>query len=469
MAGARLEGESTGPLYPTAVRQIALVARTPLAEPPRYVARGPAQLHRIAQRHGLAPQLEEAVRLLSLVLPFRVSQYVLDELIDWSRVPDDPIFQLVFPQDGMLRDEHVRALAAVAPRGQLAGPGLADLVRDIRAELNPHPAEQLSSNVPVAPDGTRIDGLQHKYRETVLYFPSHGQTCHAYCSYCFRWAQFIGDPDLRFATQGPQELIGHLRRHPDVSDVLVTGGDPMIMSTERFVGHVEPMLAVDSLRTIRVGTKALAYWPHRFVGDRDADALLRFLERVVATGRTVAVMAHVSHPVELEGDVVRQAIERIRATGAVLYTQAPLMRRVNDDAATWREMWTTELSLGMVPYYMFMARDTGAQDYFKVPLERAAQVFRDAWSGVSGLARTVRGPVMSATPGKVVVDGPARIAGDDVLALRLLQARDPGLVGRPFWARASSTAAWVDELEPHPMSDPELVRAVWGDRAVPGR
>ena len=303
----------------------------------------------------------------------------------------------------------------------------------------------------------------------MLYFPSHGQTCHAYCSYCFRWAQFIGDPDLRFATQGPQELIGHLRRHPDVSDVLVTGGDPMIMSTERFVGHVEPMLAVDSLRTIRVGTKALAYWPHRFVGDRDADALLRFLERVVATGRTVAVMAHVSHPVELEGDVVRQAIERIRATGAVLYTQAPLMRRVNDDAATWREMWTTELSLGMVPYYMFMARDTGAQDYFKVPLERAAQVFRDAWSGVSGLARTVRGPVMSATAGKVVVDGPARIAGDDVLALRLLQARDPGLVGRPFWARASSTAAWVDELEPHPVSDPELVRAVWGDRAVPGR
>ena len=76
---------------------------------------------------------------------------------------------------------------------------------------------------------------------------------------------------------------------------------------------------------------------------------------------------------------------------------------------------------------------------------------------------------MSATPGKVVVDGPARIGGDDVLSLRLLQARDPALVGRPFWARASSTAAWVDELEPHPLSDPELVRAVWGDRAATAR
>ena len=451
------------------MRQIALVALPPEEDPPRYVARGPAQLHRIAQRHGLAPQLEETVRLLSLVLPFRVSQYVLEELIDWARVPDDPMFQLVFPQHGMLRDEHVRALAAMAPRGRLAGPGLADLVSDIRADLNPHPAEQLSSNVPVGPDGSPIEGLQHKYRETVLYFPSHGQTCHAYCSYCFRWAQFIGDPDLRFATQSPQELIGHLRRHPDVSDVLVTGGDPMIMSTERFIGHVEPLLALNSVHTIRIGTKALAYWPHRFVGDRDADALLRFLERVVGTGRTVSVMAHVSHPVELEGDVVRQAIERIRATGAVLYTQAPLMRGVNDDAATWRELWTTELSLGMVPYYMFVARDTGAQEYYKVPLERAAEVFRDAWSSVSGLARTVRGPVMSATPGKVVVDGRARIGGDDVLSLRLLQARDPALVGRPFGAKASATAAWVDELEPHPFSDPELVAAVWGGPAVPTR
>lgn len=444
------------------MRQIALVAQPAPADAPRYVARGPAQLRRIAQRHGLAPHLEETVRLLSLVLPFRVSQYVLDELIDWSRVPDDPMFQLVFPQDGMLPDEHVRALAAMAPRGRLARPGLADLVGDIRSRLNPHPAEQLSSNVPVGLDGEPLDGIQHKYRETVLYFPSHGQTCHAYCSYCFRWAQFVGDPDLRFAAPGPEQLVGHLRRHPDVTDVLVTGGDPMIMSTDRFVSHVEPVLGVESVRTVRIGTKALAYWPQRFVGDRDADALLRFVERVVATGRTVAFMAHVSHPVELEGDVVRQAIERIRAAGAVLYTQAPLMRRVNDDAATWREKWATELSLGMVPYYMFVARDTGAQDYYKVPLTRAAEVYRDAWSGLSGLGRTVRGPVMSATPGKVVVDGVARIGGDDVLSLRLLQARDPSLVGRPFWASGPAGASWVDELEPHPMSDPELVRAVWG-------
>jgi KamA family protein len=437
-----------------------------LTEAPRYVARGPAQLRRIASRYGLDADTEETVRLLSLVLPFRVSSYVLDELIDWSRVPDDPMFQLVFPQHGMLRDRHERALAAEAPRGRPAGPGLRELVRGIRQELNPHPAQQLSANVPVDRAGRAIPGLQHKYRETVLYFPSHGQTCHSYCSYCFRWAQFVGDPELRFATPGPAELLDYLGDHPDVTDVLFTGGDPLIMSTERLRGHVEPLLAVDGVRTIRFGTKALAYWPHRFVGDRDADDLLRLLERVVASGRTAAVMAHVSHPVELEGAVPQAAVRRILDTGAVVYTQAPLMRRVNDSAAVWQQMWRAELAQGMVPYYMFVARDTGAQEYYKVPLVRAAQVWRDAWSGLSGLARTVRGPVMSATPGKVAVDGTAVFGEDRVLCLRLLQARHPSLVGRPFWAFEDPAAAWLDDLRPHPFSDPEVVRAVWGDHAA---
>ena len=448
---------------------LALVNQPDAGDLPRYAARGPAQLSRIAKTYGLHADLEETVRLLSLVLPFRVSQYVLDELIDWSKVPNDPIFQLVFPQAGMLSQAHVQAMEAVAPRGEKARPELAEVVRGIRATLNPHPAEQLSANVPLDERGNPIDGLQHKYAETVLYFPSHGQTCHAYCSYCFRWAQFVGDADLRFATDAPDDLVRYLYRHPGVSDVLVTGGDPMIMSTERLASHVEPLLAVESVRTIRFGTKALAYWPQRFVGDRDADDLLRLMERVVASGRTLAVMAHVSHPRELAGDLPRRAVERIRATGAVLYCQAPLMRHVNDDPDVWRTMWGAELAQAMVPYYMFVARDTGAQDYYKVPLVRAWQIWRDAWSGMSGLSRTVRGPVMSATPGKVAVDGIATLDGVRVLALRLLQARDPSLVGRPFWAHENSSAAWVDELVPHRFSDPDLVRAVWGTDAVPRR
>jgi hypothetical protein len=132
----------------------------------------------------------------------------------------------------------------------------------------------------------------------------------------------------------------------------------------------------------------------------------------------------------------------------VIRTQAPLIRSINDAAGTWATMWRAQVRMGMVPYYMFVERDTGPQGYFAVPLVRAAEIFRDAYSSVSGLCRTVRGPSMSATPGKVGIDGLAEIAGEKVLALRMIQARDPALVGRPFFARHDPAAVWIDDLEP---------------------
>jgi hypothetical protein len=104
--------------------------------------------------------------------------------------------------------------------------------------------------------------------------------------------------------------------------------------------------------------------------------------------------------------------------------------------------------MGMVPYYMFGERDTGPQDYFAVPLARGYDIFREAYQGVSGLGRTVRGPSMSTTPGKVCVDGVADVAGLRVFVLRMIQARDPRLVGTPFFARFDPAACWLTDLEP---------------------
>jgi L-lysine 2,3-aminomutase len=423
----------------------------------RYRALGPAQLPGIAHRYGLSAAEVRAVRLHSMVLPFRVNSYVLDQLIDWSAVPEDPIYQLVFPQPGMLPASDLAVLAEQAGASGSAA-GLRDAVTAMRARLNPHPSGQQELNVPTV-DGERLAGVQHKYAQTALYFPAQGQTCHAYCTYCFRWAQFVGDADLRFAAPDPSGLVDYLRQHPEVSDVLVTGGDPMIMSTMRLRAHLEPLLDVPSVATIRIGTKSLAYWPARFTTDPDADDLLRLFDKVIASGRTLAVMAHVSHPRELATDAARDAIARIRSTGAVLYAQAPLMAHVNDDPQTWAAMWRAELAAGVVPYYMFIARDTGPQAYFEVPLDRAWGIFASAYTTLPGLARTVRGPVMSATPGKVVVDfAESRPDGDPVLHLRFLQARDPRLVGRPFQARMRPGSAWLDDLDVLP-GEPADIRA----------
>ncbi|MFF5114575.1 KamA family radical SAM protein [Streptosporangium sp. NPDC000509] len=400
----------------------------------------------LLRRGGLGDAERLRIRAVATVLPFRTNAYVVDQLIDWSAIPEDPIYRLVFPQEDMLPEADVTTLAGLLE----AGAGNAEIqaaANRVRAGLNPHPAGQLDLNVPRVA-GEAVPGMQHKYPETVLFFPKQGQTCHAYCTYCFRWAQFIGEPDLKFASDDVDALLRYLKDHPEVTSVLFTGGDPMIMGEPVLRRYLEPLLDVEQLESIRIGTKSLAYWPQRFVSDPDSDDTLRLFASVVEAGKNLAFMAHFSHPRELELPIVEAAVARITATGAVVRTQAPLIRSINDTPETWASMWRRQLTMGMVPYYMFVERDTGPQDYFAVPLARAYEIFRDAYASVSGLCRTVRGPSMSATPGKVCLDGVAEVAGQKVFVLHLIQARDPELVGRPFFARYDPNAVWLTDLRP---------------------
>lgn len=414
----------------------------------RFRAYGPRHLDTLARRAGLGDADTLATRAVATVLPFRTNSYVVEELIDWDAAPDDPIYRLVFPQPDMLPRADVDAMASLLRTGA-PDSRIRAAAHEIRMRLNPHPAGQLVLNAPSL-DGRPLPGLQHKYPETVLFFPKQGQTCHAYCTYCFRWAQFVDEPELKMASDHIDTLLAYLRRHREVTSVLITGGDPMIMSAAVLRRYIEPLLdpALEHIESVRIGTKSLGYWPQRYVTDPDADATLRLFSEVTGAGRTLAVMAHYSHPREIETSVAAAAIRRIRDTGAVIRTQAPLIRSINDSAATWRSLWRNQVRAGMVPYYMFVERDTGPQDYFAVPLARAHEIFRDAYAGVSGLCRSVRGPSMSATPGKVCVDGIADIAGTRVFVLRMLQARDPALVGRPFFARFDPRAKWLTDLEP---------------------
>jgi KamA family protein len=405
-------------------------------------------LDEIPQLQGLASEDRFTIKVVASVLPFRVNQHVLTELIDWDRVPDDPIFQLVFPQRGMLEQAHFERMADLHLRA--AGPAEIRAAADaIRRELNPHPAGQQEHNVPIF-RGRALEGVQHKYRETVLFFPSQGQTCHAYCSFCFRWAQFVGQKELRFAETDASRLHDYLAAHPEVSDLLVTGGDPLIMKTKVLARYLEPLLdpRFDHLQSIRLGSKALTFWPQRFVTDDDAGELLRLFRKLADAGKHVAFMAHLDHWRELEPEMTRRAVRRLQDAGAVIRAQAPLLRHVNDDAATWATLWRNEVRLGIVPYYMFVERDTGAKAYFEVPLARAHDVYRDAMGRVSGLARTARGPSMSAGPGKVEIQGVTRIAGEKVFSLRFIQARKTSWVQRPFFARYDEHATWLDQLKP---------------------
>jgi KamA family protein len=422
--------------------------RTTRIDPRKYRAFTQRDIDTIPQLQSLDADARLRMKAVSSVLPFRVNEYVLDELIRWDDVPDDPIFQLTFPQEGMLDpkdlDRMVELLRSGAPE-----PTIKQAAREIQMSLNPHPAGQMELNVPML-DGEPVRGLQHKYRETVLVFPSQGQTCHAYCTYCFRWAQFVGIDDLKFAAREAESLAGYLREHKEVQSVLFTGGDPMIMKTAVLRRYIEPLLAPEfsHVISIRFGTKATAYWPYRFLTDPDADDLMRLFEEINRAGKHVAIMSHYSHPREMETAAAQAALRRIIATGAVVRCQAPLVRHVNDNVEAWSDLWRTQVAVGAIPYYMFVERDTGPKGYFEVPLARALKIFNGAYTQMSGLGRTVRGPSMSATPGKVLIDGITELRGEKAFVLKFLQARDPAWVNRPFFAKFDPKATWLTQLEP---------------------
>jgi KamA family protein len=399
----------------------------------------------LPQVERLSEDLIEAIEVVGSVLPFKTNNYVVENLIDWKNVPNDPIFTLTFPRKDMLRPHHYDRMLQTIKSGASKSE-IKDVANEIRLELNPHPAGQLDHNVPIM-EGEKVFGMQHKYRETVLFFPGQGQTCHAYCTFCFRWPQFVGMDELKFASKQAEHLVEYVSNNNSVTDVLFTGGDPLIMKTKILEAYIRPLLE-SNIRNIRIGSKALAYWPYRFLTDDDADDLLQLLRDVKKAGKHLAFMSHFNHPVELRPPAVQEAIEKILKTGAAIRTQSPLLKHINDSSATWSEMWKKQVELGCIPYYMFIARNTGADHYFSLPLVEAWKIFREAYQSVSGISRTVRGPSMSCLPGKVQILGVNEINGENVFTLRFIQGRGPDWVAKSFFAKYDEKATWYTDLRP---------------------
>ncbi|MDR2918530.1 MAG: lysine 2,3-aminomutase [Tannerella sp.] len=401
----------------------------------------------IPQVASLSEELIHDIEVVGRVLPFKTNNYVVDELIDWSNAETDPIFTLNFPRRGMLEKRHFTAIEKLVDENA-DRETLNKKIQQIRLALNPNPAGQ-EHNVPYLGE-IKLKGIQHKYPETVLFFPSQGQTCHAYCTFCFRWPQFSGMSELKFAMKEVDLLLKYLRIHKEVTDILFTGGDPMVMNASTLEAYIRPLLEPEfsHIHSIRIGTKSLAYWPYRYLTDKDSDDIILLFEEVVTAGKNLSIQAHFNHPRELSTNAVKKAISRIQNTGAQIRTQSPLLRNINDKPEIWTEMWRKQVDLGCIPYYMFIARDTGAKHYFEIPLEKCWSIFRRAYRRVSGLCRTVRGPSMSDHAGKIQVLGVQEVKGEKIFVLRFIQGRNPKWVDIPFFAAYDPKATWFNQLKP---------------------
>lgn len=405
----------------------------------------PGNLDQILPLQSFPRSFIRDMKSVMQVFPFRTNNYVVNELIDWDKGMEDPMFRLNFPHPDMMQPRHHRELSAVKNTDPET---IRDTINTIRMSLNPNPAGQ-KDNVPSL-GNEKVNGIQHKYAETVLVFPSEGQTCHAYCTFCFRWPQFIGINDLKFATDESKAFQQYIKQHTEITDILFTGGDPMVMSAELLRLYLEPFLGREfaHIKAIRIGSKSLAYWPFRYISDADTKQLLNLFEEVVKSGKHLAFQAHISHPAELKTTYAQKAIRNIQSTGAIIRSQSPVLNHINNSAEIWHEMMNLQYNLGIVPYYMFVARNTGAHHYFAVPLSQIYYIYSDVIRSVSGLCKTLRGPSMSTRQGKVKIDGITKISGRKVFVLSYLESRQPEWINRPFFAKFDEAATWLDELQP---------------------
>jgi KamA family protein len=327
---------------------------------------------------------------------FRANDYYLG-LVDWSD-PADPIRRIVIPD-----------------AGESVAWGALD-ASDERAN-------------------TVESGVQHKYVQTVLLLVN--EMCGAYCRYCFRKRLFMEGNDETSMDVDPG--CRYIEAHPEVTNVLLTGGDPLILGTARLAQILERLARIPHVRIVRIGTKMPAFNPFRILDD---PGLVDLLGRHSHAKSRIYVMAHFDHPRELTPEAV-EAIDRLLRGGVVVVNQCPLLRGINDDAATLREMFRTLSFAGAPQYYLFQGRPTEGNLPYRVPIVEGWRIFQEAQHGVSGLAKRARF-VMSHDTGKVEV---LAVTSDQIL-LRYHRAKDPADRGRVLVCRRDDEAAWLDELEP---------------------
>ena len=288
---------------------------------------------------------------------FRANEYYLS-LIDWDD-PDDPIRNLIVPNMHEL-DEW----------GQL------------------DPSNECAYAV--------MPGLEHKYDSTVLLLIS--SVCGGICRYCFRKRVFINKNE-EILTDLPA-AIRYIEKHKEITDVLLTGGDPLMLSTPKLREIITAFQKIEHVRIIRIGTKVPAFNPYRILEDSE---LLDLFESTCDTNTQLYVIVHFNHVRELT-DVAVEAVNALRKTGAELANQTPLIRGINDNPQAMADLFQALSFIGVPPYYVFQCRPASGNKGYAVPVEEGYQIIKQANSIVSGLAKRARFTMSHAT-GKIEIVG----------------------------------------------------------------
>jgi len=370
--------------------------------------------------------------IVTKILHFKVNDYVIDSLINWEDLDNDPFYKLIFPQRGMvLEKDYQRLENRIEVSADNSSVEMATLV----ARRNLYPP-----HMPTNDNHIQIDGLYHLFPKTLELFPTKASTCHSYCTYCHRWMPLV-EQDARYTYSNDEKVLDYLEQHPEIEDVIFSGGDPMVMSASNIRKVVEPIVANGKVKSVRFISKSLAWWPYRYTTDDDAQELFNLFNELTKCNIHVTFVAHFTHPKELEPEVVKQAIDNILRSGVVIRCQGPIVKGINDNAEVLASLWKKQVHFGMVPYYLFVEFNYGPTGYFKLPIARVLEITQEALRNSCGLVKTIRGPVISDKQMKLCIEGTTEIAGNKMFVLKCINSHQPKNVGKVFFEQ-------FDELTP---------------------
>lgn len=392
------------------------------------------------------------------VYRFKASRHALNS-INWQDYEHDSMFQLMFPQPGMMRKDLLeRYEAATSPEER------SRIASDYVHETNPHDAHQLLNKAWIELADGEIDlveGSQHKYPPCMLIFDKTTQECFAFCTYCFRHAQVRGDLDM-FIQEDVDQVHEYLRGHPEVTDLLITGGDAGYMPLERLRQYVMPILEDPRLlhvRIIRLGSRMLTYEPERIL-TREYEPMLAFFDHMRDNGLQLTWVAHFSTPRELLNPSTIAAVRRLQDHGVTVRSQSPIMSHISlfkdaegnvdveRSAQNWIDLANILGTLGIRFHSMYCARATGEHHYFTVPLADIDRIFELVFRSVSSLNRPSRYITMTTSAGKCSILGVAEVGGRKAFVLKFNEARNMEWMDRVFLAEYDETTTRVDQLKP---------------------
>jgi lysine 2,3-aminomutase len=358
--------------------------------------RSPKYILNIDKLTQIPAEEREKLKEVAKKFAFRTNEYYTN-LIDWTD-PNDPIRKLVIPQERELLEW-----------GKLDASNEASI--------------------------TVCPGAQHKYASTVLLLVT--QVCGAYCRYCFRKRLFMNENhEVPYdITQG----LDYIRNHPEVSNVLLTGGDPMILQTPRLEYILSSLRAIDHVKIIRIGTKIPAFNPFRFIND---ETLMDVFRKYSTPEKRIYMMCHFDHVRELT-DETREAIRLIREAGVVCVNQNPIIRGISDTSDALANLWNELSFIGVPQYYVFQGRPTSGNEPYELPIVESFFAVEDAKKKCSGLAKRAK-YCMSHESGKVEI-----LAVDDkYIYLKYHQAKYAEDAQRFFICHRDDSAYWLDQLKP---------------------